>query len=104
MKENKKTHWEHVYQTKNPDQVSWTELIPQTSLDFIHEFNLPQNAKIIDVGGGDSKLVDHLLQQGFTDITVLDISAAALEKAKERLDKKSEQVKWIISDITDFQP
>jgi 2-polyprenyl-3-methyl-5-hydroxy-6-metoxy-1,4-benzoquinol methylase len=104
MKENKKAHWEKVYETQKPEQVSWTQPIPQTSLDFIHAFNLPKNAKIIDIGGGDSKLVDYLLQEGFTNITVLDISAAALVKAKKRLGKKSKAVNWIVSDIIDFQP
>lgn len=104
MKENKKAHWEKVYKTQNAQQVSWTQPIPQTSLDFIHAFNLPKNAKIIDIGGGDSKLVDYLLQEGFTNITVLDISAAALVKAKKRLGKKSKAVNWIVSDIIDFQP
>jgi len=104
MKENKKAHWEKVYKTQSAQQVSWTQSIPQTSLDFIHAFNLPKNAKIIDVGGGDSKLVDCLLQEGFTNITVLDISAAALIKAKKRLGKKSKAVNWIVSDIIDFQP
>ncbi|SHM74733.1 class I SAM-dependent methyltransferase [Mucilaginibacter sp. OK098] len=104
MKENKKAHWEKVYKTQSAQQVSWTQPIPQTSLDFIHAFNLPKNAKIIDIGGGDSKLVDYLLQEGFTNITVLDISAAALIKAKKRLGKKSKAVNWIISDIIDFQP
>jgi len=104
VEENKKEHWERVYKTHNPDQVSWTQPIPQTSLDFIHNFNLSKSSKIIDIGGGDSKLVDYLLEEGFTNITVLDISETALEKAKKRLGNKSKQVKWIVSDITDFQP
>lgn len=65
---------------------------------------MPKNAKIIDVGGGDSKLVDFLLQGGYENITVLDISAKALEKAKIRLGKDAHKVKWIASDISDFQP
>ncbi len=104
MRENKKAHWERVYKTHNPDQVSWTQPVPQTSLDFIHGFNLPKTSKIIDIGGGDSTLVDCLLKEGFTDITVLDISEAALEKAQARLGDKSRQVKWIAADITEFQP
>ena len=63
MDKQNKNHWETVYETKNPDQVSWTQEIPQTSLDFIHAFNLPKTAKIIDIGGGDSKLVDYLLDE-----------------------------------------
>jgi hypothetical protein len=102
--ENQKGHWEKVYQTKTPEQVSWTQDVPQTSLNFIRDFNLPKNASIIDIGGGDSKLADHLLQDGFTDITVLDIAETALEKAKARLGKKHMQVKWIVSDITKFKP
>jgi len=61
VEENSKAHWEQVYQTKSPEQVSWTQAIPQTSLDLIQIFDLPKTAKIIDIGGGDSKLVDHLL-------------------------------------------
>jgi hypothetical protein len=74
MEENNKQHWEQVYETKNPNEVSWTQLVPQTSLDFIHSFNLAKTDKIIDIGGGDSRLVDYLLQEGFTNVTVLDIS------------------------------
>lgn len=104
MEENKKEHWDRIYKTNTPEQVSWTQPIPQTSLDFIHSFNLPKTSKIIDIGGGDSKLVDYLLEEGFENITVLDISETALEKAKNRLGSKSKQVKWIVSDITNFQP
>ena len=101
---NKKNHWETVYETKNPDQVSWTQELPKTSLDFIHSFGLAKNAKIIDIGGGDSKLVDYLLDSGFENITVLDISAKALEKAKNRLGNKAKNVNWVVSDITEFEP
>ena len=103
MKENKK-HWETVYETKNPDQVSWTQEIPKTSIDFIKSFNLNKDAKIIDIGGGDSKLVDYLLELGFENITVLDISKAALEKTQKRLGQKAQKIKWIDSDILDFVP
>lgn len=104
MKTNRKNHWETVYETKNPDQVSWTQETPKTSLEFIHSFGLNKAAKIIDVGGGDSKLVDHLLHVGFKNITVLDISEKALEKAKKRLGEKAKNVNWIVSDITTFVP
>src|SRR5215470_6212487 len=92
--ESQKEHWEKVYLTKQPNEVSWTQEVPKTSLEFIHSLNLLKTAKIIDVGGGDSKLADHLLTEGFTDITVLDISAHAIERAKSRLDIKSQKVKW----------
>ncbi|AEM70496.1 Methyltransferase type 12 [Allomuricauda ruestringensis DSM 13258] len=101
---DKKDHWETVYETKNPDEVSWTQEIPQTSLDFIHSFGLDKTSKIIDVGGGDSKLVDFLLDEGFENVTVLDISGKAIKRAKERLGDRAQKVKWIESDITKFKP
>jgi len=101
---NSKKHWETVYETKNPNEVSWTQEVPKTSLDFITSFGLNKQAKIIDIGGGDSKLVDYLLEQGFENITVLDISEKALEKAKKRLGEKAHKINWIVSDITDFEP
>ncbi|WP_370899477.1 class I SAM-dependent methyltransferase [Chryseobacterium gossypii] len=101
---NRKEHWETVYETKNPDQVSWTQEKPETSLSFITSLGLGKEARIIDIGGGDSLLVDFLLEEGFQNITVLDISSGALEKAKKRLGNKAEKVNWIVSDITDFEP
>jgi 2-polyprenyl-3-methyl-5-hydroxy-6-metoxy-1,4-benzoquinol methylase len=104
MNNDTKQHWETVYETKNSGQVSWTQDVPTTSLDFIHSFGLTKTAKIIDVGGGDSKLVDFLLDEDFENITVLDISVKALEKAKQRLGKRADKVTWIVSDITNFKP
>ncbi|WP_378182602.1 class I SAM-dependent methyltransferase [Aquimarina sp. SS2-1] len=105
MKESdRKNHWEHVYKTKELKDVSWYQKSPETSLDFIKFFKIPKNAKIIDVGGGDSFLVDHLLQLGYTDITVLDVSETALKRAKERLGILAENVVWIVADIVDFKP
>lgn len=99
-----KDHWEKVYTTKQPNEVSWTQDVPATSLEFIRSFNLPATAAIIDVGGGDSRLVDFLLEEGYINITVLDISSAALERAKARLGEKASKVKWIVCDITEFEP
>ena len=104
MNSERKKHWETVYEIKNPSEVSWTQEIPEISLAFIKSFALDKTAKIIDIGGGDSKLVDHLLELGFENITVLDISAKSLEKAKIRLGEKSSKVTWIVSDILDFEP
>jgi trans-aconitate methyltransferase len=104
MDATRKNHWETIYKTKLPNEVSWTQENPEISLDFIKGTNLGKSAKIIDIGGGDSKLVDYLLAEGYEDITVLDISANALERAKERLGEKAKQIKWIVSDITDFKP
>ena len=104
MESKQKKHWENVYETKTANEISWTQDVPATSLSFIHSFGLPKTANIIDIGGGDSKLVDNLIQEGFENITVLDISATALEKAKLRLGSKAKKVKWIVSDINDFKP
>ncbi|OCX52318.1 SAM-dependent methyltransferase [Mucilaginibacter sp. PPCGB 2223] len=104
MEENRKDHWENIYRTKAPGQVSWAQDVPRISLDLINDLDLPKNAGIIDIGGGDSKLVDYLLQDGFTDITVLDISGEALERAKTRLGDKAATVNWVMSDITAFRP
>ena len=76
----------------------------ETSLEFIQSFNQPKTARIIDIGGGDSKLVDFLIDKGHENITVLDISAKALERAKARLGDKAEKVTWIECDITEFHP
>ena len=99
-----KEHWEKIYTTKTPQEVSWTQEVPQTSLDLIAKFDLPKSAQIIDIGGGDSLLVDHLLKLGYTNVTVLDISAAAIERAKKRLGEDAEKVNWIVTDITKFSP
>jgi len=104
MTAQNKEHWETVYATKNPGQVSWTQDVPKASLDFIHSFGLPKTAKIIDVGAGESKLVDFLLDEGFENITLLDISAKALEKSQKRLGERAKLINWIISDITAFEP
>ncbi len=101
--EQEKNHWEKIYQTKLPREVSWTQAKPNISLDFIHSLRLPKTARIIDIGGGDSRLVDFLLEEGYPHLTVLDISRSALERAKNRLGKLAEQVAWIEQDIISYQ-
>jgi SAM-dependent methyltransferase len=78
--------------------------VPTTSLDFIRSFQLNKAAKIIDIGGGDSNLAGYLLSEGFENITVLDISAKALEKARSRLGERANKINWIVGDITEFNP
>jgi ubiquinone/menaquinone biosynthesis C-methylase UbiE len=97
-------HWEKIYQTKTENEVSWFQSVPFTSLEFISMFNLRKDARIIDVGGCDSHLVDHLIERGYTDITVLDISETAIERAKQRLGDKASAVRWIVSDAATFVP
>lgn len=101
---DRKSHWEKIYSTKTLEEVSWHQPVPTTSLQFFTENNIPLDAKIIDIGGGDSFLVDNLLELGYTNLSVSDISAAAIDRAKVRLGEKASKVTWIISDVTDFKP
>jgi 2-polyprenyl-3-methyl-5-hydroxy-6-metoxy-1,4-benzoquinol methylase len=98
-----KNHWDRIYSTKKPDEMSWTQDIPRTSLAFIFYANIDLHARIIDIGGGNSNLVDYLLDFGYKNITVLDISEQALISAQQRLGARADIVKWIVSDITDYQ-
>lgn len=100
----RKKHWENIYETKASDQVSWFQVYPKTSMEFVSIFDLPKTAEIIDIGGGDSNFADNLIQAGFKNVTVLDISSNAIEKAKARLGANASLVKWIVSDVTEFEP
>ena len=101
---NRAAHWEKVYETKSPSQVSWSQEYPKMSFEIIQSFELSKTARIIDVGAGDSKLVDCLLDAGYEDLTVLDISEKALLRAQNRLGDKASKVNWVVSDITTFKP
>ncbi|WP_320110431.1 class I SAM-dependent methyltransferase [Draconibacterium orientale] len=101
---DRKRHWEEIYKSKNTTEVSWFQASPTTSLQFVKEFKLPLSAKIIDVGGGDSFMVDRLLEMGYRNITVLDISETAIKKAQQRLGEKANSVKWIVADAAGFKP
>ena len=103
MSLDKKGHWENVFATKIETEVSWYQQKPETSIQFFVENNIPKEAKIIDIGGGDSYLIDNLLELGYTNLSLLDISANAIERIKNRLGVKSENVTFIVSDILDFQ-
>jgi len=99
-----KEHWENVFTTKQETEVSWFQPYPKTSIEFVKLFNLPFDANIIDIGGGDSHFVDALLEEGYQNIWVLDISENALSRAKKRLGEKANKVNWVVSDIIDFNP
>ena len=99
-----KHHWEKVFSTKAYNEVSWFQEYPKTSVEFLELFNLPLDANIIDVGAGDSRFVDVLLEKGYRNIWVLDISGAALERTKTRLGDKASLVNWVVSDVLDFKP
>lgn len=104
MVETEKEHWENIYRTKSEREVSWFQPYPKTSIEFIELFKLPLTANIIDIGGGDSHFVDALLEKGYQNIWVLDISEIAIERAKKRLGDKASKVHWVVSDITEFVP
>ena len=99
---NIKEHWEKVYSSRQLNELSWYQPIPAASLQFAAELNIPKHARIIDIGGGDSLLADHLLLLGYENITVLDISATAIDRAKLRLGKDAVRVNWVVKDVTAF--
>lgn len=98
----KKKYWDTIYQKKSTIELGWYQEVPKISLDLIKSTGIKKDAKIIDVGGGDTFLVDHLLELGYVNITVLDISESAIERAKSRLGPKGSGVNWVCSDIRNF--
>ncbi len=100
---NAKNHWETVYRTKNPAQVSWFEETPALSVELVRAYAGP-DAAVIDIGGGASRLTGSLLRDGFTDLTVLDISGEALAVAKQVLGDRASRVEWIEADIRNWLP
>lgn len=100
----RKDHWQKVFATKAETEVSWFQEYPKTSVEFLELFKLPLDANIIDVGGGDSHFIDALLEKGFQNIFLLDISANAIERSKKRLGEKAKNITFIVSDITEFIP
>ena len=104
MTNSTKNHWNSIYSTKKLNQVSWYQPIPQVSLDFIESLNFSKDVPILDVGGGDSFLCDNLIELGYSNITILDISDVAIQRAKRRLGNNANKVIWIVSDILNFEP
>jgi ubiquinone/menaquinone biosynthesis C-methylase UbiE len=92
-------HWEHVYRTKRADEVSWFQQKPTMSLDFIRRINVDEATPFIDIGGGASSLVDNLVDNGYSDITVLDLSGTALAETQERLGGRAREVQWLEADV-----
>jgi 2-polyprenyl-3-methyl-5-hydroxy-6-metoxy-1,4-benzoquinol methylase len=101
---SRKTHWERVYTTKGEREVSWFQENPVPSLELIGLAVLPTDAAVIDIGGGASRLVDALAERKIGKITVLDLSAVALDAARERLGEKGADVKWVVADVTTWEP
>jgi SAM-dependent methyltransferase len=101
---DRQTHWENVYRTKSDREVSWFEHSPALSLDLIHATGAGHKAAIIDIGGGASRLVDALLDDGFEDVSVLDLSEAALATSQARLGARAAPVDWLLADVTVWEP
>ncbi|NHM05563.1 class I SAM-dependent methyltransferase [Flavobacterium celericrescens] len=102
MENTKKQHWETVFITKAENEVSWFQEQPQTSIQLIQACKVAKDAKIIDIGGGDSYLIDSLLDFGYTNLFLLDISEAAIKRAKLRLGEKAKHVTFVVSDSLHF--
>jgi 2-polyprenyl-3-methyl-5-hydroxy-6-metoxy-1,4-benzoquinol methylase len=100
---NIQTHWDRIYRDKAPDAVSWYRPHLETSLTLIERAAPDLSASVIDVGGGESTLVDDLLARGYQNITVLDISQTAIDVTRTRLASASEKVRWLVGDVTTQQ-
>ncbi|MEO3386403.1 class I SAM-dependent methyltransferase [Mesorhizobium sp. CAU 1741] len=104
MADGRISHWQDVYSAKSEDEVSWFQASPEPSLTLLHLVGANSNSAIVDIGAGASRLVDHLLASGYTHLSVLDISPAALSIARRRLGKKAGAVEWIVADVTQWRP
>lgn len=102
--QNRAEHWENVYANNLLKNVGWYQAIPKLSLELIEKASKRKDSALLDVGGGDGFLIDHLLELEYSDLSVLDISAKALQRAQKRLGTNAQMVNWIHSDITKFKP
>jgi ubiquinone/menaquinone biosynthesis C-methylase UbiE len=101
---NRKAHWENVYSTRAENEVSWFQKSPAPSLELIDLARPAPGSAIVDIGGGASRLVDALIDRGFVNVTVLDLSEAALEATRTRLGDKATRARWIAADVTKWCP
>ena len=101
---DRQAHWQEIYESKAETEVSWRQDLPAASLTLVKDTGLPKDARIIDVGGGASHLVDHLIEEGWTNITVLDIAPTALDKARRRLGDRAALVTWLVADVAQWTP
>ena len=100
----RQAHWENVYTTKDEKAVSWYQKRPDVSVDLIRATGVDASASIIDIGGGASRLVDALIDEGFKAVTILDLSEIALATSKARLGARGAQVQWVVADVTTWEP
>jgi 2-polyprenyl-3-methyl-5-hydroxy-6-metoxy-1,4-benzoquinol methylase len=103
-KSRRESHWQQVYLSKGEQEVSWSQPDPQPSLGLIEKFSKDASASIVDIGGGASRLADFLVERGFREITVLDVSEAALQAAKDRIGSAGAGIRWIAADVTAWRP
>lgn len=101
--ESRQSHWEVIYTSKSENEVSWFEESPALSLEMIDQVSATRTSSVIDIGGGASRLVDHLVDC-FDDVAILDLSRAALQTAKTRVGKQADRVRWIVADATIWEP
>ncbi len=104
MTAGRRAHWEDVYGNKASTEVSWYQAVPDKSLGLVRGTSISTEDAIIDIGGGASTLVDHLLDAGYTDVTVLDLAAGAFDQAQDRLGARAARVNWVHMDVTEFEP
>lgn len=104
MDDSTKQHWDTIYQNKAENEVSWYQAYPSSSIKLVDSLNIPLDGPIIDIGGGDSRFAEALLEKGYTNIHVLDISESGIQRARERLGVKASMINWIVSDVTEFSP
>src|ERR1700753_2361115 len=102
--DRRRDHWEGIYTNKGENEVSWFQENPAPSLELIAQVGAMPGSAIIDIGGGASRLVDNLVQRGFENVTILDLSEAGLEAAKARLGKRSARIHWMVADATTWEP
>ncbi|MGO8923568.1 MAG: class I SAM-dependent methyltransferase [Xanthobacteraceae bacterium] len=101
---NRQAHWQNVYKEKGENQVSWFQERPNISLALIEAVRADRSSAIVDIGGGASRLVDALVEKGYRDLTVLDLSDSAVSIARMRLGERAAMVKWIVADVTQWEP
>ena len=104
MVSDRKQHWDRIYAGRREDEVSWYQEHPERSVEVIRALTRDTAAPLIDVGGGSSRLVDHLVAAGYTDVTVLDVAEQSLDHARRRLDHATQHVTWIVADVLTFAP
>ncbi len=104
MSVSRKAHWEHIYETRSPTELSWFQTVPSKSIELIRATGVPTEAPIIDIGAGVSSLVDVLRNSDYSNITVMDIANAAIAESRARLGDAASSIKWVSADVLEWVP